>query len=397
LFARGGGPYQADDGEDWEDNSLRFGVLSKLAAILGAAASPLAWRPDVVHCNDWPTAIAPVYLRFDPERRAASLVTIHNLAFQGSYGFAELAPLALPAASLGMDGMEFYGRVSFLKGGLVYADAVNTVSPTYAREIQTPELGMGMDGVLRARGDRIHGVLNGIDTALWNPEADPWIASRFGPLTLDRKAPNKRELRTRMGLDASPERPLAAMVSRLTSQKGIDLLTDAADQLVGQGLQIAVVGTGDRDLVARLDAAQGRHPGAFALVTAFDEGLAHLIEGGADMFLMPSRFEPCGMNQMYSQRYGTPPVATATGGLVDTITDAEPRPTGFLMQEATAAALVETTQRALAAWSDPKRWRTIQLNGMSQDFGWTQAAGKYIEIYKKMVSETFSRGVEKGL
>jgi len=372
-------------------------VLSKLAAVLGGSASPLDWQPDVVHCNDWPTALAPVYLRFDPERRAASLVTIHNLAFQGSYGFAQLAPLALPGPSLGMEGMEFYGRVSFLKGALVYADAVNTVSPTYAREIQTPQLGFGMDGVLRARSDGIHGVLNGIDTALWNPEADPWIASRFGPLTLDRKAPNKRELRTRMGLDASPERPLAAMVSRLTSQKGIDLLTDAADALVAQGLQIAVVGTGDRDLVARLEAAQARHRGAFALVAAFDEGLAHLVEGGADMFLMPSRFEPCGMNQMYSQRYGTPPVATATGGLADTITDADPKPTGFLMPEATAAALVEATQRAVAAWKDPKRWRTIQLNGMAQDFGWTRAANQYIEIYKKLVSETIFRRAENGL
>ncbi len=397
LYARGGGPYQADDGEDWEDNALRFGVLSKLAAILGAGASPLDWRPQIVHCNDWPTALAPVYLRFDPQRRAASLVTIHNLAFQGSYGFAHLAPLELPAASLGMDGMEFYGRVSFLKGGIVYADAVNTVSPTYAREIQTPEHGHGMDGVLRARGDRIHGVLNGIDTALWNPEADPWIASRFGPLTLDRKAPNKRELRTRMGLDAAPERPLAAMVTRLTQQKGIDLVTDAADALMAQGLQVAVVGTGDRDLVARLEAAQSRHRGAFALVSAFDEGLAHLVEGGADMFLMPSRFEPCGMNQMYSQRYGTPPVATATGGLVDTITDADPKPTGFLMPEATAPALLDATQRALAAWGDPKRWRTLQLNGMAQDFGWTQAAGRYIEIYRKLVSDTISAARKIGL
>ena len=387
LYARGGGPYQADDGEDWEDNALRFGVLSKLAAMLGTAASALKWRPDVVHCNDWPTALAPVYLHFAPDRRAASLVTIHNLAFQGSYGFAQIAPLALPAPSLGMEGLEFYGRVSFLKGGLVYADAVNTVSPTYAREIQTAQLGFGMDGVLRGRGERLYGVLNGIDTATWNPEADPWIASRYGPLTLDRKAPNKRELRARMGLDAAGDRPLAAMVSRLTPQKGIDLVTDAADALVGLGLQIAVVGTGDRDLVARLEAARARHPGNFAVVVGFDEELAHRVESGADMFLMPSRFEPCGMNQMYSQRYGTPPVATATGGLADTITDAEPKPTGFLMRAATPDALVETTQRALAAWKDPKRWRAIQLNGMSKDFGWTHAASKYIEIYRKLVSE----------
>ncbi len=384
LYARGGGPYQADDGDDWEDNAVRFGVFSRLAAILGTGASPLAWHPDVVHCNDWPTGLTPVYLHFDRARRAKTLVTIHNLAFQGAYGFAQIAGLALPQQSLGVEGLEFYGRVSFLKGGMVYANAVNTVSPTYAREIQTVQLGFGMDGILRGLGDRLYGVLNGIDTATWNPEADPLIASRYGPLTLDRKAPNKRELRSRMGLDVASERPIAAMVSRLTSQKGIDIVTDAADALVATGLQIAVVGTGDRDLIARLEGARVRNPGNFAVVIGFDEELAHLLESGADMFLMPSRFEPCGMNQMYSQRYGTPPIATATGGLVDTITEADPKPTGFLMSEATPAALIEAAQRALAAWQDPKRWRAIQLNGMAKDFGWTQAANKYIEIYQKI-------------
>jgi len=389
LYARGGGPYQADDGDDWDDNALRFGVFSKVASVLGSGESPMQWRPDVVHCNDWPTALAPVYMRFDAGRQASSLITIHNLAFQGLFAAEKLAGLALPGVAMSMDGMEFYGRMSFLKGALVYADAINTVSPTYAREIQGETLGFGMDGVLRYRSDRLYGVLNGIDTALWNPLDDPHIASKYGPLTLERKAANTKALRQRMGLDNS-DKPLAAMVSRLTDQKGIDLVASSADRLIEAGVQVAVVGTGDRALMEQLHIAQERHPGDFAMVIAFDEALAHLVEAGADMFLMPSRFEPCGMNQMYSQRYGTPPVANSTGGLADTIVDDsdESRQTGFLMREATADALVEAVQRAVAAIQDPKRWRAIQLHGMSKDFGWGPAARKYREIYKKLVSDT---------
>jgi len=389
LYARGGGPYQADDGDDWDDNAVRFGVFSKLAAILGSPASPLAWHPDVVHCNDWPTALAPVYMHFGGRPRAASLITIHNLAFQGLFDADRIARINLPPASLSMEGLEFYGRMSFLKGALVYADAINTVSPTYAREIQGHELGFGLDGVLRSRAASLYGVLNGIDTALWNPVTDPHIPNPYGPLTLERKPPNKRALRSRMGLEPS-DKPVAAMVTRLTHQKGIDLVAAAADALIESGVQVAVVGAGDRAMTEKLQAAQSRHPGNFALVVAFDEALAHLVEAGADMFLMPSRFEPCGMNQMYSQRYGTPPVANATGGLADTIIDdgEDSRQTGFLMREATPEALVAAVARAVTAMKDPRRWRTIQLHGMARDFGWDAAARRYREIYRKLVSET---------
>jgi len=390
LFERGGGPYQADDGHDWEDNALRFGVLSRMGAILGSAESPIAWRPSVVHVHDWPAALAPVYLRYAKTPRAASLVTIHNLAFQGVFEQPRMEALELPDEALGMDGIEFHGRYSFLKGGLVFGDAINTVSPTYASEIQGEALGFGLDGVLRGRADDLYGVLNGIDTSLWNPQTDELIASRYGSLTLEKKLVNKMAFKQRMGLGGPNDVPLFGMVSRLTHQKGIDLLVEAAERIVSLPAQIAVLGTGDRALVEKLQVAASRFPERMALFIGFDETLAHLLEAGSDAFLMPSRFEPCGMNQMYSQRYGTPPVANATGGLVDTIVDDDAlaigsaRPTGFLMREATASALVEAATRAAAAFREPRQWRLLQLNGMARDFGWSRAAQEYIQIYRRL-------------
>jgi starch synthase len=383
LFARTGGPYQDATGDDWNDNALRFGVLSKVAAILGTEASPLEWRPDVVHCNDWPTALAPLYLRFARGRHAASLLTIHNLAFQGIFSFDQVKPLELAPESVGLQGAEYYGKVSFLKGGIVYSNAVNTVSPTYAREIQTHELGFGMDGVLRQRSKDLFGVLNGIDTAMWNPRTDPLIPAHYGPDTLDAKLTNKRALKQRLGLEGPHELPLAAIVSRLTHQKGIDIIAEAVPQLAKIPMQIAVVGAGDRELVEKLRAAQQGFPEHVGVYIGFDEQAAHLVEAGADMFLMPSRFEPCGMNQMYSQRYGTPPIANATGGLVDTILDDE---TGYLMRELSAEGLVEAVQRGLGDYRDQSRWRRVQHAGMARDFGWASAARAYGEIYARVRS-----------
>jgi len=381
LFARTGGPYQDASGDDWNDNALRFGVLAKVAAILGTDSSPLEWRPDVVHCNDWPTALAPLYLRFARGRRAASLLTIHNLAFQGIFSFDQVKSLELPAESVGLQGAEYYGKVSFLKGGIVYSGAVNTVSPTYAREIQTHDLGFGMDGVLRGRSKDLFGVLNGIDTKTWDPRTDALIPAHYGPDTLDAKLTNKRALKQRLGLEGPHEVPLAAIVSRLTHQKGIDIIAEAVPQLAKIPVQIAVVGAGDRELVETLRAAQAESATQMGVYIGFDEQAAHLVEAGADMFLMPSRFEPCGMNQMYSQRYGTPPVANATGGLVDTISDAE---TGYLMRELSATGLVEAVQRALVAFRDQPSWRRVQRAGMARDFGWASAARAYGEIYARI-------------
>ena len=383
LFDRGGGPYQADDGLDWDDNAIRFGVLSRVAATLGTRASPVDWRPDVVHCNDWPASLAATYLALDHGPKAATLVTLHNLACQGNFDTRDIHRLELPPQVLGVQGIEFYGQYSFLKGGLVHGDAINTVSPTYAREIQEHRLGFGMDGVLRTRADRLFGVLNGIDTELWDPRTDLYIASRYGPDSLEKKAANKAALRERFRLGGSADLPLLGMVTRLTHQKGVDLVVAAARELLGLPAQVVIVGTGDRELVDSLYAMHAAHPKDFGVNIGFDEPLAHMVEAGADMFLMPSRFEPCGMNQMYSQRYGTPPIANATGGLVDTVEDGK---TGFMMADAAAEDLVDACRRALACFKDPRRWRAMQAAGMAKDFGWGPAAREYSEIYRRVVA-----------
>ena len=380
LYARDGGPYQNAQGEDWADNAQRFGLLSRVAALLGGAASPLAWRPQVVHCNDWPCGLAPVYLSFE-KSRAAAVMTVHNLAFQGTFDPSWMKPLALPAATFSIEGVEFYGRLSFLKGGLAYADAITTVSPTYAREIQTEELGCGLDGLLRARREALSGIANGVDTESWDPQRDPRIAQRYGPYTLERKSANKEALQRRLGLAFDAGRLLLGVVCRFTEQKGIDLLIAAADELLALPAQLAVLGTGERSYEAALRALAERYPGSAAVAVGFDEDLAHLVEAGADVFLMPSRFEPCGLNQMYSQRYGTPPVARATGGLMDTVSDDE---TGFLFARAEAGELAAAVRRALVAWRNPRRWREMQRRGMERDFSWAVPARQYAALYSRL-------------
>jgi starch synthase len=377
LYQREGGPYQGPDGHDWDDNALRFGVLSRAAALLGGARSPLDWRPAIVHCHDWPAGLAPVYLREEP-KRAASVMTIHNLAFQGNYDAQLLARLELPASAFTIDGLEFYGRLSFLKGGIASADAVTTVSPTYAREIQTPEFGHGMDGLLRHRRDVLSGILNGINTRIWDPWNDVRIAQRYDARTLERKAANKAALQRRLNLEPRERVPLVGVVSRLTLQKGADLLAAAADALAALPAQLAVVGQGERTLEQALAAAAARHPGRIGVQVVFDEDLAHAIEAGAYLFVMPSRFEPCGLNQMYSQRYGTPPVVRATGGLVDTVQDGV---TGFFFERAERDALLEALRRALAAYAEPARWLDLQRAGMERDFSWSAAARRYADLY----------------
>ncbi|HZE62201.1 MAG TPA: glycogen synthase GlgA [Burkholderiales bacterium] len=379
LYDRPGGPYQSAEGTDWSDNALRFALLARTAALLGAAASPLEWRPEVVHCNDWPTALAPVYMHFE-RGRAGCIMTVHNLAFQGLFDAALLDRLELPRATFAVEGLEFYGKLSFLKGGLVYSDAISTVSPTYAREIQTEELGCGLDGVLRERRSVLRGIVNGIDGEIWNPAADAHLAERYSWSSVEKKAANKRALQQRMNLRQDPGAPLLAAVCRFTHQKGVDLIAGAADELLGLGAQLCVLGRGEPELEAAFAALVARHPGSVAAAIGFNEELAHLIEAGADMFLMPSRFEPCGLNQMYSQRYGTPPVARATGGLADTITDGE---TGFLFERAESAALVGAVKRALEAYGNARRWREIQRRGMTRDFSWAAPGRQYADLYAR--------------
>jgi starch synthase len=376
LYRRDGDPYQDPGGRDWPDNALRFGLLSKVAARL--ASGDL--KPDVVHCNDWPAALTPVFVN-EGRLSISTLLTIHNLAFQGNFEPSWLARLGLPHELFSVEKLEFHGRMSFLKGGLVHADAVTTVSPTYAREIQSEEFGCGLDGLLRHRQAALTGILNGIDTEVWDPAADPHLAERYDASSLEKKTLNKEALQRRLNLEIKPELPLIGFIGRLTHQKGADLIAAAAAGLAAAPAQLAVLGKGERSIEGALAAAAARHPGRVAVTVGFDEELAHLIEGGADLFLMPSRFEPCGLNQMYSQRYGTPPVARATGGLVDTIVDGE---TGFMFERAEAPALAAAVRRALAAWREPRRWREIQRAGMRRDFSWAAAARQYADLYARL-------------
>jgi starch synthase len=394
LFAREGNPYSDANGTDWPDNAIRFGALSQAAALLGSEASPIGWRADVVHCNDWPCGLAPAYLHFATGQRSASLMTIHNLAFQGIFDPSLLPELSLPASSFSVEGLEFHGRLSFMKAGLYYADAINAVSEGYAREIQLPELGFGLHGLLASRSADLHGITNGIDTHEWDSSSDPRIPSRYSARSLHRKKKDKEALQKKMGLRIDPDVPLLGMVSRLTHQKGSDLVAEAGAQLVAMPAQLAVLGSGDPTHESALKALAAAHRGSVAVQIGFDEDLAHLVEAGADIFLMPSRFEPCGMNQMYSQRYGTPPVVHATGGLADTVVDCTPQSlkagtaSGFQFAPASTAALVEAVKRATALYADKRAWQALQKNAMGRDFSWARAARQYATLYEQLASRT---------
>lgn len=388
CYTREGNPYLSGDGRDWHDNAVRFGLLSYVAALLASTASPLApdWQPEILHCHDWQTALAPVYLRYNLNPTAKSVLTIHNLAFQGLFGAHTLRELGLPPLAWDIGGVEYYGHVSFLKGGLQHADHITTVSPTYAREIQTDTDGMGLSGLLRYRSGILSGVLNGIDTAQWNPADDPHLPAHYDAATLAAKSRNKRALQEKMGLDSLDDRPLFGVVSRLSGQKGLDLLLACADEVVKLPAQLVVLGSGDAALEGAFRALALRHPGQVAVHIGFDEGLAHLIEAGIDAFLMPSRFEPCGLNQMYSLRYGTPPIVRATGGLADTVIDASDKThgNGFVFERAEPAALLATIRRAAELWPRPRLWRQLQKNGMAADHSWDQPAQEYIKLYRTL-------------
>ena len=391
LYRRAGGPYQDAHGRDWPDNALRFGLLSRIGALLGSEASPLAWRPDVVHCNDWQTGLIPPLLHYAQGDKAATLVTIHNLAYQGIFAAELTTQLGLPPQSFSMHGVEFCGNLSFLKGALYYADHISTVSPTYAEEIQTDALGFGLQGLLRERRGQLTGIVNGIDAHQWNPASDPFLAANFSAAKLAGKAANKSALQARLKLEPDPATPLLAVISRIAPQKGLDLLLEIAPALLKQPLQIAVLGSGEKALEHSLQKLAREHRGKVSVTIGFDEGLSHLIEAGADIFLMPSHFEPCGLNQMYSQRYGTPPVVRATGGLADTVVDATPATlkdgsaTGFVFEPFDAPDFLAAVRRALTAYGKKATWRALQKNGMGRDFSWEASAAKYLALYRSLL------------
>jgi len=391
LFARPGNPYLGADGQDWPDNFLRFGLLSRVAARLASAATPLDWRPDILHCHDWQTALAPYYLRFRERGGAKRVLTIHNLAFQGAFSSDVMGALDLGAADWHLDGVEYYGGMSFLKAGLRHADALTTVSPTYAREIRTPTEGMGMQGLLEARAADLVGILNGIDTETWNPATDRHLAVPYDRDHLDAKRENKRALQREMGLAAGDDHPLFGIVSRLTHQKGLDLVAAVGAALTALPAQLAVLGSGEAALEDAFRELAARHPGAVGVKIGFDEGLAHRIEAGADIFLMPSRFEPCGLNQMYSLAYGTPPLVRATGGLADTVVNyspaglAEGGANGFVCRDATPGAILGTARWAAELWRDKTQWRQLQRNAMAGDYGWAGPARRYLDLYRRLL------------
>jgi starch synthase len=393
LFDRPGNPYLGPEGLDWLDNHLRFGLLSRVAARLAGDATPLDWQPDILHCHDWQTGLAPYYLRFYEKGGAATVMTIHNLAFQGTFPPQLLDELGFLASDWHIDGVEYYGYLSFLKAGLRHADALTTVSPTYAREIQTEAEGMGLQGLLQTRAAQLTGILNGIDTDVWNPARDPHLAANYDFDHLDAKRKNKAALQREMGLAVRDDCTLFGVVSRLTTQKGLDLVAEIGELLVALPAQLAVLGSGDKVLEAAFRDLATRHPDNVAVTIGFDEALAHRIEAGADCFLMPSRFEPCGLNQMYSLAYGTPPLVRATGGLADTVVDysvaglADGSANGFVCEAATPEAILSTARRTADLWHDKKRWRQLQRNAMAGDYSWRSPAQRYLELFRSLRPE----------
>ncbi len=391
LYDRPGNPYLAANGHDWPDNAARFGLLSRVAALLGNPGSPLGWQPDLVHANDWQSALAPTWLR--EADSAASLVSVHNIAFQGCFPKDVVEGLGVPWEAWRFDGAEYHGQLSFLKAGLQFATRIATVSPTYAREIQDEAYGYGLAPLLRHRADALHGILNGIDTRLWDPGHDPALEFAYGAGRLAAKRLNRSALQEQLGLEPRDDRPLFGVVSRLTHQKGLDLLLAIGDAVIDKlPGQLVVLGTGEKELETGFLALAARHPGEVAVTVGFDETLAHRVEAGVDAFLMPSRFEPCGLNQMYSLAYGTPPIVRATGGLADTVVDtgeatlADRSANGFAFTDPTPETLWLTIERAAATWRDRRTWQRIQQNGMRRDFSWKQAATKYLGVYEEAVT-----------
>ena len=390
LYERGGGAYQDEQSLDWPDNALRFGWLSKIAALLSCTDSPLDWKPDIVHCNDWQTGLTPAYLHFS-DGAVPCVMTVHNLAFQGVFPSQMVAELGLPAECFQPDGVEFYGSLSFMKAGLYYADHITTVSPSYANEIQTDALGFGLQGLLAYRREVLTGILNGIDTTEWNPATDPNLAHPYDVTDINGKSANKRELQKRMGLHIDPDLPLFGLVSRFTPQKGVDLVLEIAPQLIALPAQLVLLGSGDVEMQRMALELAHHYSGQISAYVGFDEALSHLIEAGADIFLMPSRFEPCGLSQMYSQRYGTPPVVHATGGLIDTVLDCNAASleqglaSGFVFHSMDTSSLLATARRAAMAYHDKKTWQALQHNCMVKNFGWNQSATAYHDIYTHLM------------
>ena len=391
LYHRGGSPYQDSQGEEWPDNLQRFALLGWVAAHLAADDADPSWVPDIVHAHDWHAAMACAYMAEHSPTRAASIFTVHNLAFQGLFPMHDWPVLGLGSHLMSPSGLEFHGQLSFMKAGLKCADRITTVSPNYAREIATHEFGCGLDGVIRDRGADVVGILNGIDPALWNPATDAAIAACFDAERPAGKLACRRALQTELGLQPDDDALLLTVVSRLTSQKGLDLVLAALPELARAGVQFAVQGTGEPALEAAFRMAQQAHPGLVQVHIGYDEARAHRLIAGADVIAVPSRFEPCGLTQMYGLRYGTLPVVRRVGGLADTVVDATAAAvatgtaTGFSFEAATSAAFERCVRRALELRSQPAGWQRVMASGMAQELSWTGPAKEYLALYEAAI------------
>ena len=399
LFSRAGNPYLRVDGADWPDNALRFAALARIAADIGLGFVS-SFVPDIVHAHDWHAALALAYMHYSNRRRPATVMTVHNLAYQGVFPREMLAAIDLPPQSFTLHGVEYYGKIGFLKAGLYFADRITTVSPTYAREILSDEGGMGLGGLLRDRSCDLSGILNGIDTSVWDPATDPHIpgcfyadvSSGFESEVLQNRAINKAALQRRLGLQLAPDVLMLGVIGRLSSKEGLDLLLENLPTIVREGMQLVVLGSeGDRSLQYRYRAAAQAHPERVSVTIGQDESLAHLIQAGADALVVPSRFETCGLMQLCALRYGTVPIVSRIGGLEDTVVDADDLArigggqTGFKFGPVTAENLAGVLQRACATFHDVAAWRRIQRNGMSTDVSWRNPARRYADLYGSLV------------
>ena len=388
LYRREGSPYQDSAGHEWPDNVQRFALLGWVAAQLAAGELDADWLPELLHAHDWHAAMACAYVAAHPPTRAATVFTVHNLAYQGLFPSGDFHLLGLASRFMASSGLEFHGQLSFMKAGLKFARRITTVSPTYAREIATPEFGFGLDGVVRGRGADVSGVLNGVDGTVWDPASDSSLAHAYSAQEPAGKARCKAALQHELGLQVQADEMLFSVVSRLTSQKGLDLMLAALPALLQRGAQFVLQGAGEPALEAAFLAAARSHPRQVAVRIGYDEAFAHRLIAGSDAIVVPSRFEPCGLTQLYGLRYGTLPVVRRVGGLADTVVDASDdnmaagRATGFAFDAATPAALDAALQRAAKAFARKPLWQALKHRAMAQDFSWQGAAAQYLALYK---------------
>ncbi len=389
LYDRPGNPYIGADGRDWHDNAIRFAALARVAADIGIGLIE-GLQPDILHAHDWQTGLAPAYMRYSGRPHVPSVMTVHNMAFQGQYGRGLMQALGLPPHAFSMEGVEYFGTIGFLKAGLQLADRITTVSPTYAVEIRTPDGGMGLDGLLRSRAGTVSGILNGIDDKVWDPATDPMIAAPYSVSSRAGRAANKAALQARFGLEVDPSRLLFGVVSRLTWQKGLDLLLERLGSLLAAGAQLAILGSGEPAIADGLAHAAAANPGRVGMVNGYDEPLAHLIQAGSDVIMVPSRFEPCGLTQLCALRYGAIPLVARVGGLADTIIDANEVAraagigTGLQFGPVTADHLEAAILRTADLWRDRAYWKTMQTNAMKTDVSWRRPAAAYARLFRSL-------------